>query len=293
MPKPESIYIELARSGLRMPVGADLVLHEESDPETVKHDAGWLGRVVESTARRFHTPLAFPLMDLALEKADLLSFLGVADAEADSYHLSEPPALAVLDDVYAAAGRPFSRRIAANQGAVRYISEKTDLVPVGMLIGPFSLATKLVADPIWAVAMAGNGVTAGEDAGVLLMERCLALAEATVARSAKAQISAGARAVIVGEPAANKIYLSPRQLRAGSDIFERFVLGPNRRLRGLLGAHGVDLIFHDCGELTIEMVRQFAVELRPAMMSFGVLTCMLWQGQTTYPLQFLKICTFS
>ncbi|MCL5746574.1 MAG: hypothetical protein M1541_22030 [Acidobacteria bacterium] len=280
MPKPESLYLDLARSGLKMPIAADLVLHEQPDPEGVKHDAERLGRVVEVTARRFRTPLAFPLMDLSLEKADLLSFLGVT--EADSYHFSEPPSLEMLHEVRAAQDRPFPRRIAANQGAVRYIAERTDLAAIGMLIGPFSLTTKLMADPISAVALAGSGVTAGEDAGVRLVERCLDLAEATVARSAKAQIAAGARAMLVCEPAANKVYLSPRQLRAGSDILERFVLGPNRRLRSLLASSGVDLIFHDCGELTTEMVRQLAVELRPAIMSFGS-SRRLWEDAGVVP----------
>lgn len=280
MPEHKSLYLDLARSGLKMPIGADLVLHEEPDPEAVKHDAERLGRVVEATARRFRTPLAFPLMDLSLEKADLLSFLGVT--EADSYHFSEPPSLEMLHELRAAETRPFPRRIAANQGAVRYIAEKTDLVAIGMLIGPFSLTTKLMADPISAVALAGSGVTAEEDAGVCLVERCLDLAEAAVARSAKAQMAAGARAMLVCEPAANKVYLSPRQLRAGSDILERFVLGPNRRLRSLLAARGVDLIFHDCGELTTEMVRQFAVELRPAIMSFGS-SRRLWEDAGVVP----------
>jgi uroporphyrinogen-III decarboxylase len=104
---------------------------------------------------------------------------------------------------------------------------------------------------------------------VYLVERCLAMAEATVARSAKAQIAAGARAMIVCEPAANAVYISPRQLRAGSEVFERYVLGPNRRLRDILRERGVDLIFHNCGELTADMVRQFAAELQPAMLSLG------------------------
>jgi hypothetical protein len=109
-----------------------------------------------------------------------------------------------------------------------------------------------------------------------------ALAEATVARSVRAQVAAGARAVLVCEPAANVVYLSPRQLRAGSDIFERFVLGPNRRLRGLFEALGADLIFHDCGELTTDMVGQFARELRPVILSFGS-SRRLWEDAAVVP----------
>ncbi len=275
-------YLDLAAAGLRMPIGADLVLHEQDDPASILLDAGALGRVVETAARRYRTPLAFPLMDLRLEKADLLEFLGVPDAEADSYHFPAPPSKDVLERVLGSAARPFSRRIRANQGAVRYIAEKTDLAPVGMLIGPFSLMTKLVADPIAPVAMAGAGVTAAEDEGVRLVERCLELALATVLRSARAQMEAGAKAMIVCEPAANIVYISPRQRRSGSAILERFVLGPNRALKALLDEHGVDLIFHDCGELDTDMVREFAVELKPAVMSLGS-SRKLWEDAEVVP----------
>ena len=264
-----TFYLDLAARGLRMPIGADLVLHEESAAEEILLDAERLGRVVQKAAHHYRTPLAFPLMDLRLEKADLLGFTGVPENEIDLFHFNAPPSEELLAEVRRAGSRPFSKRIQANQGAVRYIAEKTNLLPVGMLIGPFSLMTKLIADPILPVAMAGSGVTADEDDAILLVERCLQLALTTVLRSARAQCDAGARALIMCEPAANTVYLSPRQLRGGSDIFERFVLRPNRQVRTLLGQQGVDLIFHDCGELLTEMVRQFATELRPAMISLG------------------------
>jgi uroporphyrinogen-III decarboxylase len=275
-------FLKLAQAGLRMPIGADLVLHESPDPEAVKHDAEALGEVVERTAERYRTPLAFPLMDLTLEKADLLTYLGVPADKLDSYHFPAPPSEGLIDEIRAAAGRPFPDRIAANQGAVRYIRDQTKLLPVGMLIGPFSLMTKLVSDPITPVAMSAAGDSAENNEGVCLIEHCLALAEATILRSAKAQIEAGARALIVCEPAANTVYLSPRRLRAGSDILERFVLGPNRRLRDFFGELGVDLIFHNCGELLTDMVRQFAVELSPVMLSLGS-SRSLWEDAEVVP----------
>lgn len=277
-----NLFVSLAQQGLRMPIGADLVLHETPDPEGCKHDSARLGAVVAEAARRYHTPLAFPLMDLMLEKADLLGVLGVPPADVDLFHFDQPPAPEILSEVLGSADRAFLPRIQANQDAVRYIAEKTDLLAVGMMIGPFSLMTKLVADPIAGVAMAGGGVTAEEDECVCLVERCLELATATVLRSALAQIHAGARAIIVCEPAANTVYLSPRQMRAGSDILERFVLQPNRRLRELLATHGVDLIFHNCGELNTELVRQFALELRPAVMSLGS-SRKLWEDAAVVP----------
>jgi uroporphyrinogen-III decarboxylase len=266
---PTSLFLDLAKQGLRMPIGTDLILHEAADPEGAKFDATLLGAVVERAAARYQTPLAFPLMDLTLEKADLLDFVGVSPAVTDQFHFEKAPDLHTVSAVVHAAERPFPPRIQANQGALRYIAEKTTLVPVGMAIGPFSLMTKLVSDPISPVAMAGSGATAEDDDSVCLVERCLALAEATVLRSIRAQIQAGARAIILCEPAANTVYLSPRQLRAGSGIFEQFVLAPNRRVRDLLRNYDVDLIFHDCGALTTEMVRLFGAELQPAMISLG------------------------
>jgi hypothetical protein len=44
----------------------------------------------------------------------------------------------------------------------------------------------------------------------------------------------------------------------------------------------VDLIFHDCGELATDMVRQFASELRPAMMSLGS-SRKLWEDASVVP----------
>ena len=174
-------YRDLAASGLRMPVGTDLVLHEQPDPEAVMQDGLRLGQTVEATARRYATPLALPLMDLRLEKRDLLRLLGHDDAEVDSFHFHDPPAEEALARVRDATAMPFAKRNQAHLDAIRYIAERTDLVPVGMAIGPFSLMTKLTADPITAIAMDGTGVSPEEDAGVLMVHRCLALAEMAVA----------------------------------------------------------------------------------------------------------------
>ena len=44
-------YLELARTGLPMPIAADLVLRELADPAAVLTDGARLGRVLEETAR--------------------------------------------------------------------------------------------------------------------------------------------------------------------------------------------------------------------------------------------------
>jgi hypothetical protein len=45
-------YLVLAARGLCMPIGADLVLNEEAEPEKARNDSTALGRVIEREARR-------------------------------------------------------------------------------------------------------------------------------------------------------------------------------------------------------------------------------------------------
>jgi hypothetical protein len=54
----------------------------------------------------------------------------------------------------------------------------------------------------------------------------------------------------------------------GSDVFDRFVMEPNRRVRRWIAESGADLLFHCCGELTDAMIRKFG-ELDPAILSLG------------------------
>lgn len=62
-----------------MPIGTDLVLSEENEPEKTRQEGPGLGRVIECAARRWHTPLAIPLTDLRLEKIDLLVLAGISE----------------------------------------------------------------------------------------------------------------------------------------------------------------------------------------------------------------------
>jgi len=88
--------------------------------------------------------------------------------------------------------------------------------------------------------------------------------------------------MLICEPAASRVYLSPRQIEAGSDIFERYVMQPHLRLKALLTSYDVDLIFHDCGEPTDLMVRQFAERLDPAILSLGS-SRKLWEDAALVP----------
>jgi uroporphyrinogen-III decarboxylase len=169
----------------------------------------------------------------------------------------------------------------ARAGAISYVAGTKDLIPVGMTIGPFSFMTKLLADPISAVFMLGSGMTAEEEPEVGAVERLLDMCVEVILASMKSQVEAGAKAILVAEPAANLVYLSPKQLAAGSDVFERCVMRHNRRLVDYLASQGVDLIFHDCGELTDGILKQLA-SLHPMVLSLGS-SRVLWEDAKIVP----------
>jgi uroporphyrinogen-III decarboxylase len=165
--------------------------------------------------------------------------------------------------------------------AISHVAKKPGLVPMGMGIGPFSLMTKLVSDPITPVFLAGTGLTAHDEPEVALIERAIEIGTQIILDYFTAQIDAGAKALIVCEPAANLVYFSPNQLENSFEIFDRYVTEPMRRIKALLDSRGVDLVFHDCGELTDSMVERFA-SLDAAMISFGC-SRQLWEDAALVP----------
>jgi uroporphyrinogen-III decarboxylase len=220
-------------------------------------------------------------MDLTVEKADLGAMLGVPEGEVGTWHVADCPDDESIERVEAAVDSPPTPRMKANAEAIRYVAQCTGLFPVGMAIGPFSLMTKLLADPITPVFLAGAGVSGADDLTVRAVEVALELSIRAVQRSIRLQVEAGARAVFLCEPAANQVYVSPRQLAKGSDVFDRLVMAPNRRIRRTLADVGADLIFHDCGDLADVMVAEFAT-LDPAILSLGS-SRRLWEDARLVP----------
>lgn len=273
-------YLDLAAHELKMPIATDLVLHEQDDPQAILLDGQRLGHVLAEAARRYQTPLALPVMNLELEKEHLLHLLGIEEDPA-TYHFSSAPGPAIAAQLQQQLSEPLSAPMQAVCEALSTLREETDLQPVGMCIGPFSLMTKLVSDPITPIAMAGMGLTADEEASIGLVEEVIALSTALLERYLRAQAAAGAKAVVICEPAANVVYLSPNQIERGADIFERFVMQPLLGLREVLRELDVDLIFHDCGELTDHMVSEF-VRLDPALLSLGS-SRILWEDARLLP----------
>lgn len=273
-------YLDLAAKGHRTPVGADLVLHEKSDPQTVKHHGEQLGAVIAEAAQRYGSPLAIPLMDLTVEKEAMLQALDVPEVEIDNYHFSEPPTDEQVKRIIETCNGRSTSRMQANCEASAHLRDNyPDLLPIGMSIGPFSLLVKLIEDPIMAVYFIGAGMSEEEEPGVAIARRCLEVGEQVILASIEAQIEAGAKAMFICEPAANVVYLSPHQWDTG--VFDTFVMQPNQRLRQRLRELDCDLIFHDCGELTDDMIREF-VKLDPALMSLGS-SRNLWEDASLVP----------
>ncbi|WP_043588245.1 uroporphyrinogen decarboxylase family protein [Geminisphaera colitermitum] len=271
-------YLDLAASGLRMPMGVHLVLHEHADHEAILLDGDRLGAVVAETARRYRTPLAMPLMDLTLEKDALLRACGVPAADIEKHHFNDSVSIPELhsEDI------PLTPRMTATCRAITHVAAIPDLVAMGMCIGPFSFMTKLVSDPITPVFLAGTGLTASDEAEIAIVEKTLALAERMIHRYLRAQIEADARAIIICEPAANLVYFSPNQLEENNHaVFDRYVMEPMRRIARLLADAGVDLVFHDCGELTESMIRRFGT-LGASIISLGS-SRTLWEDAAFIP----------
>lgn len=266
-------YLDLAAQGLRMPIGTHLILHRYVNIEQILLDGKRLGAVVAETAAEFKTPLAMPLMDLTLEKAALLRAMGIAANETDTYHFTERRAMP--------ASIELTPRMRATCEAISEVAQRPGLVPMGMCIGPFSLMTKLISDPITPVFLAGTGLGAADEPEIELLEHVQALAEQVIHSYLAAQIKAGAKAIIVCEPAANLVYFSPKQLETSYAVFDRYVIEPMQRIVKLLQAHDVDLVFHDCGELTEGMVSRFA-GLGAAVLSFGS-SRKLWEDAAMIP----------
>lgn len=262
-----SYYLELAAQGLRFPIGTHLTLHEKPDHAAILQDGALLGDVIAESAREWHCPMAVPLMDLTLEKDALLALLEVPAEGREKHHFSEIPDGALRATAETA---PFiTPRMEATCAAIRHIAQHhADLLPVGMGIGPFSFTTKLLSDPITPVFMAGTGMTGEDDEDVELLECATDLSLKLILRYLTEQCKAGAKAIILCEPAANLVYFSPNQLAEGSDVYQRLVIEPNLKIKALLDSLGVDLIFHDCGELTDGMVESFN-QLDPVMLSLG------------------------
>ena len=261
-------FIELARQDIRVPIGVDMILHQYPDVDAILDNGERMGKVLLEAARFYNSPVVMPHMDLMLEKDHLLSLMGIPASARPAYHFNGCPSAEMVGDFKSKIKGPLGKRMEARNDAIRYVATHSTLLPMGISIGPFSLMTKLLADPITPIFLSGSGISGDDDLEVRAVEICLNLALAVVLRAIESQLDAGAQTIIVAEPAANIVYLSPNQMAEGADIYDRFVLKPNAVMRKLVADRGAALIFHDCGALTPEMIRKLDT-LRPEVFSFG------------------------
>ncbi|MBN1440163.1 MAG: hypothetical protein JW929_12210 [Anaerolineales bacterium] len=272
-------YLDLAARGACVPIATDLILREQPDAEVVLRDGKRLAAVMIETARRFGHPLALSAMDLTLEKELLLGALGVPRERMSAHQFERPLEESRIRRIQDRLD-PFAHdRFRAQCEALAQVADRPEWLPVGMCIGPFSLASKLVQDPITPVFLSAAEELSAE---VSLLESVLRAAEHAVRASCSAQIQAGAKAIMICEPAANAVFFSPNQVRQpGSRAFSHFVIEPNRRLKDVFDSLGCDLILHDCGELIPEMIESFSI-LDPAILSLGS-PVTLWEAARHVP----------
>jgi len=276
-----SFYLDLAKSGSPIPIATDLIVHDFERPAEIINDGTLLGKAVEKASVKYHSALAMPLMDLKLEKALLLDILGISVDKVDTFHFERDPGREAVELLSKELPKRSIPRIDATCGAIKYIAENTKLLPVGMCIGPFSLMTKLMSDPITAVYLTGMGVKEDEDESVALVKTCITLSVMTIEHYIRMQTSSGAKAIIMCEPAANNIYISPTQMEEGSDIFDKCVVEQIEKIKKTMLDNGADLILHDCGELTDKMVEKLA-SINPVILSLGR-SRKLWEDAKIVP----------
>lgn len=272
-------YLDLAAKGLRMPIGADLILHEQPDPHACRLNGECLGKVIVETAKRFRTPLAFPLMDLRIEKEWLLSEFGVPAEEIDTYHFHNGLTQAEVEKTRAMLNSAPTPSMKASVDAIEYVTKTGDLVPMGMCIGPFSMMTKLIDDPITAIFMAGIDPT---DKDAISVFSALEISTLIICRWIEMQILAGAKAVCICEPAYNTVYISPNQFKANPQILHDLVIRYHLQIKELLNKHDVDMVFHDCGVLCDEIITSVN-ELDPAILSLGSPSDLATAAKLTQP----------
>ena len=277
-----SYYLQMAQAGARMVLATDMVLKEKANHEELLNDGDELGKIILESANRYDLPLALPFMDLSLEKQWLLTLLGIEKSKIEKFHFDNNLNESIIQQVKEKLVTISTTRIEATCNALTYVAKNSNKLAVGMCIGPFSLMTKLIAEPISPVFLAAMGVKPLDDASIKNIEIILQLAELIITKYIQKQAAAGAKAICICEPAANKIYISPDVMTDETgDIFDQYVISINQRIKDEMAKNNVDLIFHDCGDITPLMLKKIST-LHPVILSLGS-PVKLWDAATIVP----------
>jgi uroporphyrinogen-III decarboxylase len=277
-----SYYLQMAKAGARMVLATDMVLKEKANHEALLNNGNELGKIILESANRYDLPLALPFMDLSLEKEWLLTVLDIEKSAIEKFHFDDILDESIIQQVREKLEFVTTTRIEATCNALSYVAKNSDRLSVGMCIGPFSFMTKLMSEPISPVFLAAMGGTSTDDASIKNVEIVLQLAELVITKYIQKQAAAGAKAICVCEPAANKVYISPNTMTEETgDIFDRYVISINQKLTDEMAKNGVDLIFHDCGDITPLMLKKIST-LHPVILSLGS-PVKLWDAALIVP----------
>jgi uroporphyrinogen-III decarboxylase len=277
-----SFYLEMAKAGTMMVLATDMLLKEKSNHKVLLTSGVELGKIILESANRYDMPLALPLMDLSLEKQWLLTLLDIEESKIEEFHFNTDLDESIIQEVKDKLETITTTRVEATCEALTYVSTNSNKLSVGMCIGPFSLMTKLIAEPITPVFLAAIGETASENASIKNVEIVLQLTELIITKYVQKQIVAGAKAICVCEPSANIIYISPEVMSdATNDIFDRYVISINQRIKDEMTKNNVDLMVHDCGVLTPLMLKKISI-LDPVLISLGS-PVKLWEATLIVP----------
>jgi len=178
--------------------------------------------------RRFKTPFVMSAMDLSVEAEEFGATILMSDWEVPTVTGRLVTDAAGIRDL--AVPDPGSRRTRVYLGTVeRLASSLPDAVPLGGMIGPFSLAGRL-----FGVSEA-LAETAGEPE---MMHALLEKTTSYLTSYAEAFKKAGARGVLMAEPTAG--LMSPASVREFSSPYIR-------RIIEVVEGGGFQIILHNCG----------------------------------------------
>ena len=114
-------YLDLAAKGQRMPIAVHLTLHESPNVSEIELNGKLLAESIIKSAQRYNSPLAVPLMDLALEKDALLALYGTPEEKREKFHFDKTVEPEFVEKVSSA---PLVSRMVATCEAISSIAAR-------------------------------------------------------------------------------------------------------------------------------------------------------------------------
>ena len=273
-------WLDIARATPTVPLAVDIACHNLPGIKIRSQKSLPVGPALIRAAARYNAPFIFSKMDLTREQATLARSLGLSEpGDLESFHFNMVPEdgpAAELSKKEWFSSKEWEEQLSN----VMYAHANSTLPVLGSAIGVFTLITKMMQGEkaIVAVSMHGSGETATGDPDVALLLWLLPICEKVVTQSVTAQLNAGAAGIMIADPAAQVNFIPPSM----PEMFEKFVVEPNRRIRELIERRNADLFFHCCGELVPEYVSEFGHSIHPTVLSLGSSRC-LWEDAKVVP----------